>query len=83
MHAATIGLVGNHIVKAVVEKIKATLRNDLYTKGRFDDGRIKYFFSEAAVDEVFTRLLARLAQFESSSAGFQITAKYAAHFRKA
>jgi hypothetical protein len=59
-----------------------TLRNDLYTKGRFDDGRIKYFFSEAAVDEVFTRLLARLARFESPSAGFQITAKYAAHFRR-
>jgi len=66
----------------MIEKIKVTLRNDSYTKGMFDDGRIKYFFSEAAVDEVFTRLLARLTQFESSSAGFQITAKYAAHFRR-
>jgi hypothetical protein len=76
MHAATIGLFGNHIVKAVVNKIKATLRNDLYTKGSFEDGRIKYFFSEAALDDVFTRLLTRLTQFESTSAGFQITAKY-------
>jgi hypothetical protein len=49
MHAAATGLFGNHIVKAVVNKIKATLHNNWYTKGSFDDGRIKYFFSEAAV----------------------------------
>ena len=82
MHQATIGLFGNHIVKAVVNKIKATLRNDSYTKGKFGDGRTKYFFSEAAQEEVFTRMLGRLTRFESPAAGFQITAKYAAHVRR-
>jgi hypothetical protein len=48
---------------------------------KFDDEGIKYFFSEAAQDDVFTCLLTRLTQFESPSAGFQFTAKYAAHFR--
>ena len=81
MHQATIGLFGQHIVKSVIYKVDTTLRNDSYTKGKTKEGRPRYLISEAALDAVWTRFCERLQHFDSSSAGFQLTSKYAAHFR--
>ena len=82
MHQATIGLVGHHIVPSIIYKIRKLLRNDLYTKGLTAEGNPRYLISEAMLDEVFTRLCRRLQEYQSSYAGFQLTPKYTAHFKR-
>lgn len=84
MHMAVIGLFGQHICNSIVHKIKTTLRNDeLATMQRQTDGssKLRYVISEAALEAVYDRLCERLQHFQSSHAGFQISSKYAAHFK--
>ena len=81
MHQSTIGLFGEHVVKSTIYRIQTTLRNDSYTNGKTKDGGRKQLISEAALEAVWARLQRRLGCFQSSFAGFQLTSKYAAHFR--
>jgi hypothetical protein len=63
-------------------QIRKLLRSDLYTKGVTAGGNPRYLISEAMLDEVFTRLCRRLQEYQSSYAGFQLTPKYTAHFKR-
>jgi len=82
MHQATIGLFGHHIVPSIIYKIRNVLRSELYVKGKTPEGKPRYLISEAMVDEGITRLCRRLQHYDSSFAGFQLTSKYAAHFKR-
>lgn len=81
MHQATIGLGGQHLIKAAIHTIDVTLRNDAYVRGKTNDGRPKHLISRPMLEAVWTRLMRRLTHFSSDVAGFQLTPKYAAHFR--
>ena len=81
MHQATIGLGGQHIIKALIYKIDTTLRNDAYTYGKTREGRPKHIISKATMEGVWTRMLQRLANFCSDVSGFELTTKYCAHVK--
>jgi hypothetical protein len=81
MHQATIGLGGQHIIKALIYKIDTTLRNDAYTYGKTREGRPKHIISRATMEGVWTRMLQRLANFCSDVSGFELTTKYCAHVK--
>ena len=81
MDQATIGLGGQHIIKAIIYKIETTLRKDSYTYGIGRDGRPQHLISKSKIDAVWTRMLQRLTHFSSDISGFQLTSKYAAHVR--
>jgi hypothetical protein len=76
MHQASIGLFGKHIVRAIIYLLETTLRNDMYVR----DGN--YIISKATIEAIFKRLSARLLEFHSTSAGFELSTKYVAHFRR-
>ena len=81
MHMAVIGLFGTHICNSIVHKIRTTLRNESFIKGRTTEGNPIYIISEAALEDVFDRLCERLQHFRSTRSGFQLTIKYTAHFK--
>ena len=81
MHQATIGLGGQHIIKAFIHKIDTTLRDDAYTYGNTRDWRPKHIISRAAMEGVWNRMLQRLTHFCSDVSGFELTTKYAAHVK--
>ena len=82
MHMATIGLFGKHICNSIVYKISNTLRNDVLIKGLTEDGSPLYIISEAVLENVYDSLCERLQHFHWSHAGFQLTSKYTAHFKR-
>ena len=51
-------------------------------KGLTEDGSPRYIISEAALENVYDRHCERLQHFHSSHAGFQLTSKYTAHFKR-
>ena len=82
MHMATIGFFGTHFVGSVLYTVQSTLRNDLYITGLNKKGERKYLVSMSMIEDVWKRICIRLRLFISTYAGFQLTAKYAAHFWK-
>ena len=82
MHIATIGLFGKHICNSIVHKISTTPHNDVLIKGLTEDGSPWYIISEAALENVYEHLCERLQHFHSRHAEFQLTSKYAAHFKR-
>ena len=79
-----IGHFGQHLCNSIVHKINITLRNNQLAKVQHqDDGttKIKYVISEAALEAIYNLLCKRPGHFQSSHADFQLTSKYAAHFK--
>jgi hypothetical protein len=75
MHQSTIGIFGNHLLKAINFKLSTTLRNENY----IHPTQQRPLISESVVESVQERICTRLEHFESGSAGFEISAKYVAH----
>ena len=79
LHAWYLGVYGEHIIPAIIHRLKAALRRPDLLKKAQQSGTLGPFFSDADIERVIKRLTKRLEGVKAGLSLITLTPKFSSH----